>query len=209
MPIGRGTVLQERPKNVVTFSRGTGLVVVGQVDNRPVKFLVDTGASITVISKANDDMTSGNLNPVEFEVVQVNGDPMPVMGQKVTEITLGPLRVSHQVVVADVKDDAILGIDFLTQHDCKLDLSSQLLTIQDMTINMLNEGDKMLLIYLDDIIIFASDFEEKMHRLRAVFDQICDAELKLKPAKCIFLQRGLIFRTSGFRKRSLHRYSQD
>ena len=97
MPIGRGTVLQERPKNVVTLSRGTGLVVVGQVDNRPVKFLVDTGASITVISKANDGMTPGNLNPVDFEVVQANGDPMPVMGQKVIEITLGPLRVTHQV----------------------------------------------------------------------------------------------------------------
>ena len=39
------------------------------------------------------------------------------------------------------------------------------------------------------IIIFASDFEEKMHRLRAMFDRICDAKLKLKPAKCIFFQR--------------------
>ena len=48
---------------------------------------------------------------------------------------------------------------------------------------------KMLLIYLDDIIIFASDFEEKMHRLRPVFDRICDAKLKLKPSKCIFFQR--------------------
>ena len=46
-----------------------------------------------------------------------------------------------------------------------------------------------LLIYLDDIIIFASDFEEKMLRLRAVFDRIRDAKLKLKPAKCIFFQR--------------------
>ena len=55
MLISRGTVLQKRPKNVLTVSRGTRLVVVGQVDNWPVKFLVHTGASITVISKANDN----------------------------------------------------------------------------------------------------------------------------------------------------------
>ena len=143
MPNGRGTVLQERPKNVVTLSRGTGLVVVGQVDNRPVKFLLDTGASITVISKANDDMTAENLDPIDFQVIQDNGDPMAGMGQKVIEITLGPLRVSHQVVLADIKDDAILGIDFLTQLDCKLNLASQLLTIKDMTISMWNEGDEI------------------------------------------------------------------
>ena len=111
-------------------------MVLGQADNLPVKFLVDTGASITVISRANDDMTTSNPNPVDFEVVQANGNPMPVMGQKVFEIMLGSLRVSHQVVVADVKDDANLGIDFLTKHDCNLDSASQLLTIQDMTINM-------------------------------------------------------------------------
>ena len=106
-----------------------------------MKYLVDTGASVTVISKAHDDMTAGNLNPVDFEVVQANGDPMA--GQNVTEITVGPLRVIHQIVVADIKDDAILEINFLAEHDCKLDLASQVLTIQDTTINMWNEGDEI------------------------------------------------------------------
>ena len=63
-------------------------MVVGQVCNWAVKFVVDTGASITVISMANDDMTAGSLDPVDFEVVQANGDPMPVMGKKM-EIMLG------------------------------------------------------------------------------------------------------------------------
>ena len=115
---------------------------MSRVDNQRVWFLVDTGASSTVISKANN-MTAENRYLVDVELVQDNGNPLPLMDQKFIETALGPLRVSHQVIVADIKDDAILGIDFLNEHDYKLDLASQLLTIQETTINMWNEGDKI------------------------------------------------------------------
>ena len=52
---------------------------------------------------------------------------------------------------------------------------------------------KILLLYLDDIIIFASDFEDKLHRLRAVFDWIHDAKLKLKSTKCRFSQKEISY----------------
>ena len=115
---------------------------MSRVDNQRVWVLVDTGASSTVISKANN-MTAENRYLVDVELVQDNGNPLPLMDQKFIETALGPLRVSHQVIVADIKDDAILGIDFLNEHDYKLDLASQLLTIQETTINMWNEGDKI------------------------------------------------------------------
>ena len=39
------------------------------------------------------------------------------------------------------------------------------------------------LIYLDDIIIFSSTFEEHLERLQAVFARLKDHNLKLKPVK--------------------------
>ena len=39
------------------------------------------------------------------------------------------------------------------------------------------------IIYLDDIIVFSKTPEEHLDRLRAVFEQLNKAELKLKPSK--------------------------
>ena len=40
------------------------------------------------------------------------------------------------------------------------------------------------IIYLDDIIVFSSTPEEFLHRLKAVFNKLKAASLKLKPSKC-------------------------
>ena len=40
------------------------------------------------------------------------------------------------------------------------------------------------LIYLDDIIIFSTTFEEHLQRLQAVFERLKEHNLKLKPSKC-------------------------
>jgi transposase InsO family protein len=45
---------------------------------------------------------------------------------------------------------------------------------------------KMCLCYLDDIIVFSTDFEEHLSRLTAVFQCIQSAGLRLNPKKCLF-----------------------
>ena len=45
------------------------------------------------------------------------------------------------------------------------------------------------LIYLDDIIVFSSTFEEHLQRLTNVFIALRKAGLKLKPSKCFFAQK--------------------
>ena len=52
---------------------------------------------------------------------------------------------------------------------------------------------KECLVYLDDIIIMSSTFDEHLSRLRSVFERLRTAGLKLKPQKCIFLQRRVSF----------------
>ena len=45
------------------------------------------------------------------------------------------------------------------------------------------------IIYLDDIIVFSKTPEEHVIRLRAVFEKLKQAGMKLKPSKCEFLGR--------------------
>jgi len=47
---------------------------------------------------------------------------------------------------------------------------------------------KILLIYLDDVIVIFPDFSTHVSRLREVFDHLRAARLKLKPFKCALLQ---------------------
>ena len=45
------------------------------------------------------------------------------------------------------------------------------------------------IIYLDDIIVFSRTSERHLHRLKAVFEKLRAAGLKLKPSKCEFFKQ--------------------
>ncbi|XP_046744309.1 uncharacterized protein LOC124410184 [Diprion similis] len=47
------------------------------------------------------------------------GDPTPILGEVIVQINLfGCVDSPHKVFVADIEDEGILGLDFLTAHDC-------------------------------------------------------------------------------------------
>jgi len=49
------------------------------------------------------------------------------------------------------------------------------------------------LVYLDDVIILGTSFDEHLNRLGLVFDRLRQAHLKLKPSKCSLSQRSVEF----------------
>ena len=52
---------------------------------------------------------------------------------------------------------------------------------------------KNLLVYMDDICVFSSTFEQHLKDLREVFTRLRSANLKLKPSKCHFAQDKIKF----------------
>ena len=49
------------------------------------------------------------------------------------------------------------------------------------------------LVYLDDIILFSADLEGHFERLQKILDRLQQANLKLKPSKCVLLQTSVCF----------------
>ena len=52
---------------------------------------------------------------------------------------------------------------------------------------------EIALIYLDDVIVFAKTIEEEIARLKIVFQRFRDANLKLKPKKCVLFQESVLY----------------
>jgi len=49
------------------------------------------------------------------------------------------------------------------------------------------------LVYLDDIVVFSKTPAEHLERLNAVFQRLRSAGLKIKPEKCAFFRRSIVF----------------
>lgn len=58
-----------------------------------------------------------------------------------------------------------------------------------MNIILREENWLMCLVYLDDVLIFAKNFDEHMRRLKIVFQKIKDSGIKLSPLKCNLFQK--------------------
>src|SRR3569832_1343824 len=52
---------------------------------------------------------------------------------------------------------------------------------------------KRCIVYIDDIILFSTTFEDHLTTIREVFDALTQANLKIKPSKCTFVRPELHF----------------
>ena len=63
--------------------------------------------------------------------------------------------------------------------------------VMDVALSGLNMS--ILLVYLDDIIVFSENVSDHLTRLQQLFDRLHDANLRLKPSKCCLLRTKVSF----------------
>ena len=97
-----------------------GLYVEGFVENEPVIFTADTGASRTIIaSQVYDRMDKGDRPELgkSSSLKGAGGSPIRERGKATFKLTLGPLEVVTEAIVADVEDEVLLGYDILGDEE--------------------------------------------------------------------------------------------
>lgn len=73
------------------------------------------------------------------------------------------------------------------------ELCNALATFQRLMELVMRKMQGIVLVYLDDIIVLGSSFEEELKKLYAVLQHMKQANLKLNPRKCILLRKMVSF----------------
>ena len=92
------------------------------------RFLVDTGAQISVLKRTNRDKTAND----RFRLQAANGSSISTYGQRSVTLNIGLRRAfKHVFVIADVQQN-ILGADFLSKYNLLVDMKNKRL-IDELT----------------------------------------------------------------------------
>ena len=120
-----------------------GLYIHGAVNTLDVVFTIDTGASISILSKDMYDDIPIEVRPklegVSIRISTVNGKRLRCHGKGMFTLQLGELELKTQLIVAEVTDDVLLGSDILMgDQDDKADLmlSQGVMVFKGVTINL-------------------------------------------------------------------------
>lgn len=72
-------------------------------------------------------IAEAKITPTETVLRTVTGETAPVRGRGKLTITLGKFETEHEVWVADIVEEGILGLDYLMANNCQVNLAGKLL----------------------------------------------------------------------------------
>ena len=108
---------------------GKGLFVTGSVSGQNLQWFLDTGCSITIISKnVFDKIPDGHrptLTTFDVPLKSANDQTITSFGQTEILLHLGDQQVTHRVVVADVASDGLIGLDLMLEHHMIIDVANK------------------------------------------------------------------------------------
>ena len=99
------------------------------INKTRVSFLIDTGSNISILNKNIADSWSKKsdlvIEPVYQSLVTVTGETAPLHGKANFLISLDSQNLAHNLYLADINNDGILGIDFLQRFCCNVLLNER------------------------------------------------------------------------------------
>uniref|UniRef100_A0A2K6UFE6 Retroviral-like aspartic protease 1 n=2 Tax=Saimiri boliviensis TaxID=27679 RepID=A0A2K6UFE6_SAIBB len=144
-----GAAPSHLPKEIVfAYSMGKGYYLKGKIGKVPVRFLVDSGAQVSVVHPSLwEEVTDGDLDtlrPFENVVKVANGAEMKILGVWDTAVSLGKLKLKAQFLVANASaEEAIIGTDVLQDHNAVLDFEHRTCTLKGKKFRLLPVGGSL------------------------------------------------------------------
>ena len=124
---------------------GRSLFVPGQVYSQNVQFLIDTGASYSIIHsdvwETFPEEVKKGIRQMSKSLVTVDGSPLDVVGEALVTIHIGRLRIKMDIIIANVTQAGILGCDFLEKFNATLDFENAKLRIDTCEITLRRENN--------------------------------------------------------------------
>ena len=121
-----------------------GLFVVSKVHEQQIKCLIDTGSTITILSKTVYESFPDDKRPIcqttSTPVLSADGTPLKVYGYCMFPIQIGTKQFEHDFWIADIQADGILGIDFMKENKCSLDLENNVFKLGPDQIRCISEN---------------------------------------------------------------------
>ena len=133
----------------------------GTIEGIPAKFLVDTGASTSVLAKTIwDRLNQGNNgSPITAvpskKLVGVEGSPLKVIGAVHLSIVLEQQQFNVNFLVADsLTTEAILGRDFLRDNRCIIDVGKSLIKFDTagVALNLMGSSHNSQVAYVSVVV---------------------------------------------------------
>ena len=106
---------------VIPVGPGGHFVTSGSINDRPVRFMVDTGATMVALSRAEADRIGLDLGGAQRGTSQTAGGTVPVLALTLGRIRIGEVEVSNvqAIVVPGELPNVLLGNSFLQRFQMR------------------------------------------------------------------------------------------
>ena len=120
----------DEPRIVATgnFRRNPGMWVKCEIEDVPFWAIVDTGASINLISRHMASLVGKPVNPHPQRLLGPIGNVTPIDGKMLAEVTFGKHKSTDEFIVVDAFYPHVLfGLKFLCDNKCQVDIENETL----------------------------------------------------------------------------------
>ena len=104
------------------------------VNGKSITFLCDTGANVSILNRKMiellPDSVKPKILPVGSKMVTVTGESKPFLGKATFDIKLGDRTFQQEMLLSDIVEDGILGMDFMKTQKCDLIISKNCMRIK-------------------------------------------------------------------------------
>ncbi|XP_071161075.1 uncharacterized protein [Mytilus edulis] len=129
---------------VISASEDAGMYVELLIHDILVKFVVDTGATLTLVStKVYDlipDLYRPHLSATKSQIKSACGNFLNLRGKGSFTLDFGKEKFISEAVVTDLQVDGILGLDFMKKNKCLIDVFGNLLHIDNFEVPLRVQG---------------------------------------------------------------------
>ena len=118
-----------------------------EINGYKTVFLVDTGATNSILTKAHAiqlGIIAADCEPTKSSGTTATGGQITCYGRHRVDVKLGSRQLSGFMEVADVMENGFLGMDFMVAFGCTLDFDEMHMRILDQSVPFVNRKGRRL-----------------------------------------------------------------